>query len=641
MKRIVQRWALLTAMAPFSYLSSAENTVDIIWQEACPVGASESTRCAELIVPERRDQTSQRNIRVPFAVIPAPDQEQKHKDPLLFLMGGTGNGFSVLHQVAILPQLLNRDVIVVEQRGNPMATPYYGCESVPPAVPLHRLYNSSVHYDGKASVEKCKQDLLQKGIDLQAYTTPFAADDLVDLRRALGIESWNVYGVSYGGRVGTTLMRKDPEAIRSLTIDSAQLTGIWFSAWERLQAVDMFFRRCAAAANCGTQFPRLRRTFEETLSQLAEEPIAINYAGQRDELNDYGYMHLVVWSLYQLGLNEMSRLPAAMEAAGRGDFNALLANNDIFGDYKPTRTLPNVGYTEELVHNAQQVLMLCAEEFPFNQDLDEPALARAAGWSPAVVELLESTERREREVCADWGFEADDPLQAEPPTGDRPTLIVYAEHDTIAPPSHGAIAAKSLDNAQLVVFPWTAHGVIYERQDCFFPMFIQFLANPEADVDTTCALEIDEPVWSPLAAQPGGDNPLGMLRAELANDLERFGFPGRAAWIDAPRISVSGAIAVGRADASGVVPLSGSEVFRIASQTKVFTAAAILRLVEQGRLDIDMPLSNLVDGDFEAVLRKGGYVVEEVTVRQLLDHTAGLPDWIGAYRYPDGPVQPI
>lgn len=598
----------------------------IEWQDDCPVGASPDTKCGELIVPERRDIVDSRDIRVPIAIVPAPDQANKAEDPLLWLMGGTGNGFSVLQSLAILPGIVNRDVIVMEQRGNPMAKPFYGCESVPSAVLLHIWYNSSIDFTGPESVEACRNDIVASDMDLQAYTTPYAAEDLIDLRHALELETWNVYGVSYGGRVGTTLMRKDGDAIRTLTIDSAQITGTWFSAWERLKAVDAFFAKCAAATECSEQFPNLKQTFEETLAELSRNPVEITYAGQSDILDDRGYLHLVVWSLYQLGLDQTSRVPEAIISAGQGDFNSLLAINSIYGQYKPPRVPPNVGYTIEAEHNAQQISMLCAEEFPYNKDVDEPAEARAAGWGPEVVSLLEEIEKGERRICDLWGFEADDPAQAQPPVGDRPTLLIYAEHDTIAPPSHGEIALKSLDNAQLVVFPWTAHSVISERTECFMPLFATFIMAPEAPLETRCLAGIQEPDWVPMSAGRAGDNPLGLVKAHLGNTVEKFGFPARAAYVIAPDLGVDGVVAVGTSDAAQSVPLTGREVFRIASQTKVFTAATVLRLVENGQLDLDASISGLLPEDMLLALSEGGYDVEAVSVRQLLDHTAGLPD---------------
>lgn len=77
----------------------------------------------------------------------------------------------------------------------------------------------------------------------------------------------------------------------------------------------------------------------------------------------------------------------------------------------------------------------------------------------------------------------------------------------------------------------------------------------------------------------------------------------------------------GRADLELDVPATAGTVYRIGSLTKQFTAAAVLRQVEEGRLALDDTLGAFLPG-FEA----GG---RRVTVRQLLGHTSGLKNYTG------------
>lgn len=76
--------------------------------------------------------------------------------------------------------------------------------------------------------------------------------------------------------------------------------------------------------------------------------------------------------------------------------------------------------------------------------------------------------------------------------------------------------------------------------------------------------------------------------------------------------------AYGFADVEHAVPLRADSVFNLASVTKQFTAAAILRLTEQGKLRLDDPLSKHVP-EFAAAGR--------VTIYQLLVQTSGIPDY--------------
>jgi D-alanyl-D-alanine carboxypeptidase len=75
----------------------------------------------------------------------------------------------------------------------------------------------------------------------------------------------------------------------------------------------------------------------------------------------------------------------------------------------------------------------------------------------------------------------------------------------------------------------------------------------------------------------------------------------------------------GLADVERRTPITPDSVFRYASITKQFTAATVLRLVERGRISLDDPISRF----FPDFPQPGG----SATVRQLLNHTAGIRDY--------------
>lgn len=76
--------------------------------------------------------------------------------------------------------------------------------------------------------------------------------------------------------------------------------------------------------------------------------------------------------------------------------------------------------------------------------------------------------------------------------------------------------------------------------------------------------------------------------------------------------------ACGHADFEGRRSLGVHWTFRIASVTKTFTAVAVLRLWELGRVDLEARIDRFLPGDLAARLRA------EITVTQLLQHTCGL-----------------
>jgi CubicO group peptidase (beta-lactamase class C family) len=75
----------------------------------------------------------------------------------------------------------------------------------------------------------------------------------------------------------------------------------------------------------------------------------------------------------------------------------------------------------------------------------------------------------------------------------------------------------------------------------------------------------------------------------------------------------------GRADIDAGRAADAATEFRIGSVTKQFTAAAIMKLVEQGKLSLDDPLKKYLP-DFDT----GG---RTVTIRQLLNHASGIPNY--------------
>lgn len=70
------------------------------------------------------------------------------------------------------------------------------------------------------------------------------------------------------------------------------------------------------------------------------------------------------------------------------------------------------------------------------------------------------------------------------------------------------------------------------------------------------------------------------------------------------------------------VPVDGDTVFRIGSTTKTFTGTALMRLVDQGKVDLDAAVNRYLP-EFAVADPRVSVVV---TVRQLLNHTAG---WLG------------
>jgi len=128
------------------------------------------------------------------------------------------------------------------------------------------------------------------------------------------------------------------------------------------------------------------------------------------------------------------------------------------------------------------------------------------------------------------------------------------------------------------------------------------------------------PASSGAAAPPQTAQRLERMLQQVVR--ENSTFPGVALAVWASGLRWTGAAGV--ADRASRGPLTGDAGFRIASLTKTFTAAAVLRLVEERKLALDDPVGRHLGRASAALLRRDGYDVDAIRVRHLLQHTSGL-----------------
>lgn len=100
----------------------------------------------------------------------------------------------------------------------------------------------------------------------------------------------------------------------------------------------------------------------------------------------------------------------------------------------------------------------------------------------------------------------------------------------------------------------------------------------------------------------------------------------RAAAIYVTGAGVEQPFGVAAGEARPGEPMTVDTPLRIASNTKTFTAAALLRLWETGKIDLDAPIGPLLTPALDARLKADGYDTAAITVRQVMSHSAGFYD---------------
>ena len=152
------------------------------------------------------------------------------------------------------------------------------------------------------------------------------------------------------------------------------------------------------------------------------------------------------------------------------------------------------------------------------------------------------------------------------------------------------------------------------------------IESPSATLPATpaspAAPSVDDPT-RPLAAAPTAATPSATeatrraLTARLASLRTTYGLPGVSAAILFPDGTMWRATS-GFADVRTRRHLTADTEFAVASISKTFLAALILKLVEEGKVGLDTPVVTYLPSLA---------IDPTITVRQLLDHTSGLHDF--------------
>lgn len=122
-------------------------------------------------------------------------------------------------------------------------------------------------------------------------------------------------------------------------------------------------------------------------------------------------------------------------------------------------------------------------------------------------------------------------------------------------------------------------------------------------------------------------------RLSINSDIEPTGFQ---LFIESPHGNFRFFDAIGFTDRSHNLerqPLSAGHPFRTASNTKTFIAAAILRLWEEQRLNLDASIYTYISSKHAELIKTQGYDISNITVRHLLTHTSGLFDYADSYPF--------
>nr|WP_314546403.1 alpha/beta fold hydrolase [uncultured Massilia sp.] len=438
-------------------------------------GVEESLRCLKLPVPLQPGQPATLALHVTIA--PAL-REGARPDPVFVLAGGPGEaGSDVLPLLATAFKRVRatRDIVFIDQRGTGLSG-RLECKS--------GLDDDVQLSDDEVDAE-LKRCIAASKAPFAAYTTANAARDIEAVRRALGYGKINLWGGSYGTRLGQAYARAYPASVRALVLDGVAAPEQVIPAGGRdgQAALDRLFDHCANDAACRAAYPTLRADFATLVGKLDAAPLKLNLPDPRTArqvevtMTSARLLDTVRNMLYAPA--DARRLPFLVHSAFEGRWQPFVARRNLAADFAPDAS------PATLMHLA----VVCAEDVPRLT----PALA-AQDASPLTKELT----TRMRGLCRVMNVPAV-PWVA-PTRIEAPALLLSGALDPVTPPHRAASAARHMAHAQHLVVANVGHGV--SQLGCAPRLLRAFFDQPAKKVDGACLNEIPAPTFQLGSAGP-------------------------------------------------------------------------------------------------------------------------------------------
>ncbi|MCW5790343.1 MAG: alpha/beta fold hydrolase [Polyangiaceae bacterium] len=419
-----------------------------------------SALCGELQVPEDRAGAGP-TARLQLGYVVLPAHGARRESPVFFLAGGPGQSATQLtRELAPLFEELRqeRDIVLLDQRGTGRSGRLH-CDTPDELTEYFRE-----DFDLEA-LGACRARL---GKNPAHYSTAAAADDLDELRAALGYDTINLVGASYGTRLALSYAARHPTRARALVLDGVAPPAmrLFLDALPDAQrALDLVFERCKRAPACAARSPHLAADFKALLARLAEEPLTRTIphpaTGKSVELTltRAGLAGAIRVLLYSPELTAL--VPHLIREVARGELGGLAAA--VHAVARGTQATVSLGL---------MLSVACAEDVPriTDAELDEAA-ARSFVPKSSVLEFRRACEvwlgASPSAVATDAGVPsgtlADGALRSIPSENliiSIPALILSGELDPVTPPRWGEQAKAGLPRGLHLVVPGAAHGTL-------------------------------------------------------------------------------------------------------------------------------------------------------------------------------------
>jgi pimeloyl-ACP methyl ester carboxylesterase len=442
------RWLLvvsLLALAPSA--SAAQRPGDVRSEPfTLELGSREvETRLTRLAVPTNRRRGDGATIEIAYAVLPATTDTPGA--PIVYLAGGPGgSGISeagIPHMAELFESLREvGDVVLVDQRGTGRSLPRLACPNegrVPADVfasreRMTRLYG--------AAAARCAERFRAMGIEPSDFDTEESADDLDDVRRALGAERIRLVGFSYGTHLALAAIRRHGDRIERAVLAGTEGLGETYKLPSTYDAqVRTLAEIVARDSAAGPFVPDFEVSLRSVVERLWREPVSVTVT-DRDgtpvelTIGSEGFLYLLRRDIGDT--NDLPLFPAWIHEMERG-------GTGILARFAGKRYI-EMGRGVSVM----SIAVDCAS------GVEPERLARIESEIPASI-FGRMTNLLEPESCESVGVEDLDAAFRAPFESDVPALFVSGTLDSNTPPAQAEAVRAGFANGVHVVVENAGH----------------------------------------------------------------------------------------------------------------------------------------------------------------------------------------
>jgi pimeloyl-ACP methyl ester carboxylesterase len=283
-----------------------------------------------LVAPERHDKPEGKTIELAFFRLksssPTPGS------PIIFLEGGPGlpgtNAYYGPIMDLLIPLLEVADVIILDQRGTGHTKPRMRCPNATSPFSEEAVSYDTLLNDTREKCRKCAESLRSQGIDLSAYNMNESADDLEDLRKALGAKKISLLGFSGGATLTLATLRRHGQNIDRVVMagieGTAHMNKLPSNIQKQLVKIDGLVK---ADPKISKLVPNLLGLMKSVLDKFEKEPMTIELTDSNTKQKfkvKIGKYVLQAITTYLIGTTDnISLLPVFYYALSKGDTSLL------------------------------------------------------------------------------------------------------------------------------------------------------------------------------------------------------------------------------------------------------------------------------------------------------------------------------